>query len=201
MSDDVNPYNAGPPTSPQHDLPPPPVPSAMSFEYEQNVDDLVEFSLHLLRRPRNRLRRWFFVALIFGVWLVAAWELCSQIALGQPAQLQLQIVVVLLGIILVGKIPPVARARLKTSCRKLNRNILPLRVLVAIGPEGIRTATSTSDERRLWGAFERLDVDNSCAYLHSSDFQAIIIPSRAFASGAHFQAFVESARQFWQAAR
>lgn len=67
---------------------------------------------------------------------------------------------------------------------------------IALTPAEVRTTGSMGMTAIAWLAVERVVVDGDALYIYISAVSAIVVPRRAFAQEAEFEAFVETARKY-----
>jgi hypothetical protein len=65
---------------------------------------------------------------------------------------------------------------------------------VTIEPEWLSEASSEREVRTRWRSVERMDLTAEHIFLYVTGFSAVIVPTRAFASEADKNAFIELAR-------
>ena len=76
-----------------------------------------------------------------------------------------------------------------------NRGLLGTKE-VTLTPAEIRSTGAMGMTTTAWPAVERVVVDGDVLYLYISSVSAVVVPRRAFAQDADFEAFVETARKY-----
>ncbi len=71
---------------------------------------------------------------------------------------------------------------------------------LTVTPEGVRHVSKVQTLEIKWPGIERLGATKEHAFLFFEETTAIVVPKRAFATGDEFREFVETARQYREAA-
>ena len=183
MSDEVNPYQATAAVV-RRESPVAEPPTTADFMLE--LDDLVAFNSHspFTRAQIRRVRIYLVVLLgilIFLTLQFGRFELLLPICVG-------------LGMSLLACSPPMIRRRARKQYAKIYQHRLPRQQTVVLSKEGFLVRTPDSESRHFWSGVERIDATATHVFFYLLTIQAIIVPARAFASEAHFRAFVDYAR-------
>jgi hypothetical protein len=72
---------------------------------------------------------------------------------------------------------------------------------ITLAPEGIRTASESSNTTAFWPSIEKIVIGGEQAFIFNSARAAHVIPRRAFADEAAFREFVAAARRYRDAAQ
>ncbi|MGH7134191.1 MAG: YcxB family protein, partial [Pirellulales bacterium] len=86
------------------------------------------------------------------------------------------------------------RRRARKQYAKIYQHRLPRQQTVVLSKEGFFVRTPDSESCYFWRGVERIDATATHAFFYLLAIQAVIVPARAFASEAHFCAFVDYAR-------
>lgn len=190
MSDDVNPYQATAAVA-RSGSPVREPPTTADFMLE--LDDLVAFNSHspFTRAQIRRVRISLVVilgSLLFLTFQFARSEVLLPICIGFVAAL-------------LACSPPMVRRRARKQYAKIYQHRLPRSQSVVLSKEGFFVRTPDSESCHFWRGVERIDATATHAFFYLLTIQAIIVPSRAFASEAHFRAFLDCARGLWKESR
>ncbi len=201
MSNDINPYNAGPRVAPGA---PPAVGDVREVVYELDVNDLIAFSLyHHKKSPAiRRQRRTAFLllpAVLFGMSsLLLVTERNAGLSTIAFVGFAGGAVLFLLGPWLTRRRTAHILARIYAEGS--NRALLGWRRL-SIGPACVAMNSDLIESRMKWPAIEKIDATNEYLFIYFGSANAHIVPMRAFGDEAHFRSFVETARRYWKQAR
>lgn len=149
------------------------------------------------RRFFRRQQLATFVAAMVGIVALAfVFHLLSDDA-SIPAALAPACLVAVAAVLLL---PYAWRDRLRSRYMKSVTGPAAWRVLgsrrVRCSPGGFAWSASWSDVRVGWRAVDRISSDDHAAYIHASAPNAYIVPRRAFANDAEFEAFVALSRRY-----
>lgn len=180
----------------------------MTAEFDITKEDLCAFNFyHHFHSPiarANYLRSWFIPACIWLLVCLAIWYLADR-SRGRPLQTFIDLWPLFSGVPLQLIYFPWAYRR---KLRKLvagmvsegsNRNLF-CRHRVTLSTEGISDSGEFGQAATAWRAVERVARTDTHAFVYTSALVAIIIPRRAFASPAEFDAFVKTATDFHEQA-
>ena len=73
--------------------------------------------------------------------------------------------------------------------------------IVSVSPEWLAEKTSVHDAKVAWTTLHSLEEDQSHFYFFTSKISALIIPKRAFSGPHEAEAFLNTARLYWNAAK
>ncbi|MFN7954227.1 MAG: YcxB family protein [bacterium] len=178
---------------------------ARHIDVDITADDLAEFSAaHLVSSPSGRRqRRVFQVAFAFYVALMvstalAKWWAERELDVGSIVT---AVLVALFALFYAGFQRTMGR-RITRRSLAASRNlgsVGPRRVTIA--PRSFRCEGPYTDDQVRWPAVERIVESEHALYVYVSANSGYVVPRRAFASDAEFEAFVAMARQYQAAAQ
>lgn len=179
----------------------------MEVEYNLAEDDMVAFNeYHLRTSPATR--RWrsvkaFFVLVLFVLGIVIFTSARAAFARGEdlPSYLVLLFLAFVILLFLVVQRP-------HRGIRKAVRKMLKQgrdrdsssRLRVALDKLAIRVVGELTETTTKWPAVEKVVSTQDHLFIYTGSAAALIIPRRAFSEEWQFQGFVETAKQYHQAA-
>lgn len=169
---------------------------SLNVRFEMTKEDLIEFSLWHQSQSRSIVSRRRRIVVVFGglgillgVFKLLKPELPDYVWVGSGALL-------LLAPILPIRIRQASRTLLqKMMDEGANRGLVGRRE-VSITPLELANVGDLTSVTIRWPAIERIAVTDGALYCYWNAAGAVIIPRRAFASPAEFDAFVEAARRY-----
>lgn len=208
MPEDVNPYNAGAPSAPQAAETAQAYP--LSVDFQMTADDAAAaFRSRIALRPYLRQRRVLAYRLMVSGLLVAGCGLLFPLGAANLSWIVSLLVVsailllrggYLLAFGAIGLRRTLARSVARRYQESGNERLLGPR-RISIDAEGIRQSAELFDSSWKWKAIEQIELIDEYLLLHIGSLQSLIIPQRSFTSHAHFEAFLQAARQYHQRAR
>lgn len=179
--------------------------SVLRVDYELTLDDLVEFNFyHFNHSAAYRRRLWLMRILALTVALVVTLGLFAGVRDWTGALAFLLVPGIFVIFLVYATLPSRRKASLRSTLEGMfregrNANLFSLH-RVWISPTGIRRISRYTDTTYQWPVVEKIVATEQGVYIYDSAASAILVPRSAFADQGDFDRFVETARQFWQAA-
>jgi len=172
----------------------------MHVTYELTPDDFWHFSLYYLRhkhfiRPALMYTLSGLMGLVFlgGTW--AAVELW--LTLGR-VQWTLMLCLMVLPFFAVRMFPPTKGRVIKLARQRPG---LLCEHTISISPEWLSERTHVNESKVAWSTMKSLEEDPEYLFLFVDRLVAHAIPKRAFSSPHEAEAFLNTARRYWEAAK
>lgn len=172
----------------------------MNVIFELTHDDLWHFSLYYLRHKHFiRLPLMYiwsgFMGLVFlgGAWVaVDLW-----LTLGRTSW------IMLLGLLVLPffafRMFPPTKSRVIKIARQ--RSGLLCEHTIAISPQWFSEKTAVNETKVAWKTLHSIEEDAEYQFFFIAKANAYIVPKRAFSSLAEAQAFLDTSRKYWEAAK
>jgi len=173
---------------------------SQAVEFSLTADDYAAFNEFFFRRNWRRwrfplLRKIFlgFFAFYIALTLFTRWEMRDTLAGWGDYPL----IIVILFLLLIPYWPRFAGRRQFRRANAINPKLGAM-VRMEISPAGLSTTGGLADTRTPWSSIIEIAVGPAGAYLFILKNSAHVLPRRAFADGAGFDAFVAAARGWWR---
>lgn len=200
MSDDVNPYNPGPPV--------PRTASSASGEYPLEIgfelQEEDEVAALVAKGGRIERPRMYGVSMAIGI-LLSGFALVAGIAGELPRDLSIQCLVFgvtlfLLGVWLRFGVARFSRrqiaAAVKAAYADPRQRKLGGWIRLSLSPAGIQQSAEHFESLWRWTAIERIEVAEELILFHLGAVQVLLVPKRAFQDEGHVRTFLDAARRF-----
>jgi YcxB-like protein len=199
MQDDNNPYRTMPAAAREIEAARL-VGQPMTVEFALTGDDYAAFNLHWQRTSEVVRQRLIKTWIVLASMTLAPALVSIATMRNDPGLAKLLAFVALLMLAWTISIAVSRRRRASRSLHNLFRNMTG-RALVGhrvftIRPDAIEVVSEVFTTTYKWIGIERIETDIAHAFLYQGSAAAMVVPKRAFDSEAHFQAFIETARQF-----
>ncbi len=173
---------------------------SQAVEFSLTADDYAAFNEFFFRRNWQRWRFPLlrkiclgFLALYILLTLFTRWEIGNALVDWGDYPL----VIVILFLLLIPYWPRFTARRQYRRALSINPKI-GARVHLEISPDGLGTTGGLADTRTPWSSIIEIAVGPAGAYLFILKNNAHVVPRRAFADEAAFDAFVAAARGWWR---
>jgi hypothetical protein len=177
----------------------------MEIEYSLTIEDAIAFHQHHMRnapsRGRSSVRLWL-VCLPIIIGLLVLFGLSDrQGKTGFDFGIGLALFIacsIWLGLLFRRQLLALAVRR---QMRKPEQKLLLESRRLVLTPESVSAFGATSAGTTLWSAVQRIDVSRQHAFIYLPGNLAHVVPRRVFTSEADFEAFLETVRRYYEAAR
>lgn len=164
----------------------------MEVHYQLTSDDFYRYQRYWWRH-KNKIKPW-----MYGLMLLAVAILPSlQIIVQQPLQFILWIAppVVLFILLLLWLYKPLMRWQAKMIPGLLAPHVLRIEQAALV------EQTAVAETKINWNQIESMEDGSEATYFFINNRYAILLPWRAFSGPAETQAFLNQARDYWNAAK
>lgn len=180
----------------------------MIIEHTLTKDDLCAFNIHHTRRSpaarRQYLTAWFLPAAIGLAICLGLWYLAN-LPRGEPLKTLRALSPLFLGVpVYLVLFPFWYRLKVRGLVARMvsegaNRGLFGTH-RVTLAPEGLSEVSGQGTTMTPWPVVERIVVSPDHAFIYINALAAVIVPRRAFANEADFDAFVATARRYQEQA-
>lgn len=167
----------------------------MQVQYQLDVNDIVAFNLHHMRKSRNTRRR-IRVTQAWGVGLALA----VAVMLPRWGMGARTLFFTVYALFLLFWFPAYYRWSVERNTRKLysegqNKGVLGNHI-VALAADGVTEISDVGESRTAWSGIEKVEANEDYIFLYTGSLQAHVIPKRAFLDEDEYAEFFQLARVY-----